>query len=328
MKIAIRADGGSTIGMGHIMRTLVLAKELAKTNYVFYVCRDGKKYLGGINKIKESGFDVVLINEYKVLEELRKITADMLITDSYYVNEEYFSNSKLYFEKTIYLDDLNDKYYDVDMIINQNIGAESWKYKANDNCELLLGCNYTMLREEFRYENPIKIKDKVVDVLITMGGADPLGATKKILDMLKNLDLRLHIVIGNNFKDIDYYKILDKQEDDKIKFYYNPNMIKVMKKCDMAIVACGSTIYELASLGIPMLGVVVAENQERVASISNEKEILINMGYINKLKKEKLIMKIQYIENFEVRAKLHRNQLKQINKNGVLNIVNKVLESE
>ena len=39
MKIAIRADGGSKIGMGHIMRTLVLAKELAKTNDVFYICR-------------------------------------------------------------------------------------------------------------------------------------------------------------------------------------------------------------------------------------------------------------------------------------------------
>ncbi|KYH34828.1 hypothetical protein CLTEP_12930 [Clostridium tepidiprofundi DSM 19306] len=34
MKIGIRADGGSKIGMGHIMRTLVLAKELAKTNNV------------------------------------------------------------------------------------------------------------------------------------------------------------------------------------------------------------------------------------------------------------------------------------------------------
>ena len=328
MKIAIRADGGSTIGMGHIMRTLVLAKELAKTNYVFYVCRCGKKYLGGINKIKESGFDVVLINEYKVLEELRKITADILITDSYDVNEEYFSNSKLYFEKTIYVDDLNDKYYDVDMIINQNIGTESWNYKTNDNCELLLGSNYTMLRKEFRHEEPIIIKDEVMDILITMGGADPLEATKKILDMIKKLDLRLHIVIGNNFKDIDYYKVLDEQENDKIKFYYNPNMIEIMKKCDLAIVACGSTIYELASLGIPMIGVVIAENQERIASISNEKEMLINMGCISKLKKEKLIMKIQYIRDLEVRTKIHKNQLKLINKNGVLNIVNKLLESE
>ncbi len=39
MKIAIRADGGAKIGMGHIMRTLVLAKELSKNHDVFYICR-------------------------------------------------------------------------------------------------------------------------------------------------------------------------------------------------------------------------------------------------------------------------------------------------
>ena len=35
MRIALRVDGGSIIGMGHIMRTLVLARELAKTNGIF-----------------------------------------------------------------------------------------------------------------------------------------------------------------------------------------------------------------------------------------------------------------------------------------------------
>ncbi|WP_286675405.1 hypothetical protein [Clostridium sp. ZBS12] len=30
MNICIRADGGSTIGRGHIMRTLVLARKLKK----------------------------------------------------------------------------------------------------------------------------------------------------------------------------------------------------------------------------------------------------------------------------------------------------------
>ena len=36
-KILIRADGGKNIGMGHIMRMLVLAKELRKScKIVFY----------------------------------------------------------------------------------------------------------------------------------------------------------------------------------------------------------------------------------------------------------------------------------------------------
>ncbi|WP_414646568.1 hypothetical protein [Clostridium tetani] len=56
MKIAIRADDGNKICMAHIMRTLVLAKELAKTNDVFYISRVDNplfsKYKSGIDKIK------------------------------------------------------------------------------------------------------------------------------------------------------------------------------------------------------------------------------------------------------------------------------------
>lgn len=102
MKIGIRADGGSCMGMGHIMRTLVLAKELAKINEVFYVCRTeinsdntiSDKYRAGIEKVKFEGFSVQLINENCVLEELRKVNADILITDSYDVNQDYFTQTK------------------------------------------------------------------------------------------------------------------------------------------------------------------------------------------------------------------------------------------
>ena len=92
MKIAIRADGGSQIGMGHIMRTLVLAKELAKINEVFYICRiDQKdtckntnwdfrienisdKYKKGIEKIISEGFNVCFVRENYLVDDIGKIS--------------------------------------------------------------------------------------------------------------------------------------------------------------------------------------------------------------------------------------------------------------
>ena len=96
MRIAIRADGGASIGMGHIMRTLVLAKEFAKNNEVFYVCRVqgdislplskienskdetlynriSDKYITGIEKVIGEGFKVLFIREENLLEDLKNI---------------------------------------------------------------------------------------------------------------------------------------------------------------------------------------------------------------------------------------------------------------
>lgn len=41
---------------------------------------------------------------------------------------------------------MNLYYFDVDFIINQNIGEEKLKYSVNDDTELFLGTNYIMLR--------------------------------------------------------------------------------------------------------------------------------------------------------------------------------------
>lgn len=108
------------------------------------------RYKPGIDKIKSEGFTVLTINEDKFIKELCKVKADCLITDSYDVNEEYFNLTKDMFKVTGYIDDTNLYYFNVDFIINQNIGAEELSYKVNKDTKLFLGTNYTMLREEFR----------------------------------------------------------------------------------------------------------------------------------------------------------------------------------
>jgi len=323
MRIAIRADGGSKIGMGHIMRTLVLAKELAKTNDVFYVCKDDAEFAGGIEKVQQEGFNVVRIKADNANEETLNVEADILITDSYNIDEEYFNLTKDYFTKTVYVDDLNCRNYKVDVLINQNIGAEKWEYSTSEQCKKLLGTQYILLREEFRQEEPILIKEESKNVLITMGGADPLEATNKLLDMIKGLDFTFHIVIGKNFRNKEVFKSMENTSENLI-FYYDPVMIDVMLKCDMAIAACGSTIYELSALGIPTLGVIVADNQEKIAEIGNQEHILINLGHINNLSKELLLSSVENLSKYETRKIIQSNQLKKINKNGVLNIVREI----
>lgn len=94
------------------------------------------RYKPGIDKIKSEGFTVLTINEDKFIKELCKVKADCLITDSYDVNEEYFNLTKDMFKVTGYIDDTNLYYFNVDFIINQNIGAEELSYKVNKDTKL------------------------------------------------------------------------------------------------------------------------------------------------------------------------------------------------
>ncbi|NFQ00895.1 UDP-2,4-diacetamido-2,4,6-trideoxy-beta-L-altropyranose hydrolase [Clostridium sporogenes] len=321
MKLAIRADGGSKIGMGHIMRTLVLAKELAKTNDVFYICKIGNplssKYKSGIDKVKAEGFDIVTINENNIINDLRNIVADCLITDSYDVNEEYFNLTKDMFKITGYIDDMNLYCFNVDFIINQNIGAEEYFYKANKDTKLFLGTNYTMLREEFRKNSNKNIKKEVQDVMITVGGADSDGITNRICDCVKDLELKFHIIVGPSFKKENIEKLVKlKNLKDNINLYFSANMIEIMKKCDIAISACGSTLYELAVCGVPALGLIIADNQEKIAYKMHEEGLIYNLGWYKDLTKDIILDNIKKISKLDNRQIIINNQ-NIINKNGV-----------
>lgn len=323
MKIGIRADGGATIGMGHIMRTLVLAKELSKTEEVFYICKSENsisgKYKSGIKKVREEGFEVKLIDENNIFEGLSNICADILITDSYEVNEEYFNNTKNIFNKTGYIDDNNLlSYYNVDFLINQNLGAEEYKYNVNEYTELLLGTKYVLLREEFR--ELVKNRDvetTVKDILVTIGGADPNYITESIVKMIKDLDFNFHIIVGPSFKDI---KTLEEMESENVKLHFNANMSKLMSNSDLAISACGSTLYELAACEVPTIGIIAAENQEKLASTMHKKGMIYNLGWFSKLEKKKVREVLTMIcNNYNYRCEMVQNQ-NPIDKYGVFNL--------
>ncbi|WP_346887103.1 UDP-2,4-diacetamido-2,4,6-trideoxy-beta-L-altropyranose hydrolase [Clostridium sp. UBA1056] len=321
MKIAIRADGGSIIGMGHIMRTLVLAKELAKTNDVFYVCRVDNplsdKYSYGIEKIKKEGFNLITINENNLVDELEKIEADCLITDSYDVDENYFMKTKVLFKKTGYFDDMNLYYFDVDFIINQNINAEDLKYNTDKRTKLLLGTSFVLLREEFRETQTKILKANVNDILITLGGSDFNNYTGRILEFIRKLEYKFHVVVGPSFNHVDELKEYE-NEYNNIKLYFNANIKELIRKCDLAISACGSTIYELSACGLPTIGLVVAENQSEIAKKMEEKEAIINLGNIEDLNKDKLVNILSMLScNLDRRIELTSNQITIINKNGV-----------
>lgn len=312
MKIFIRADGGEAIGLGHIMRTLVLAKELEKSNLVTYVCLDEKQFDKGAELVSQMGIPVIKIKEEK---DILKYSGDLIIIDKYKLQEEYYKDLKATFGKVVSIDDNCElDYYYSDIIINQNIYAKELNYKSSPETKLLLGSDYVMMRNEFNEKKTIKPKENIKDILITLGGSDSNNITEILIKELLYSGYKLHVIVGNAFTNCEDLK---KYSSENVKLYRNAKMSEVMNKCDLAITAYGSTIYELCYMGIPSLGIESAENQKRL------KEYFSKNGIITEVRFGSIIEQIQKL-NYKERMRLNSSMNKLIDGKGIKRIISKL----
>lgn len=281
--IIIRADGGKGIGMGHLMRTSVLAKELLKTQEVFYICdwnyKEGKDFL------ESQGFNVILSEN--PLETLLLYSADCILTDSYRINDYYIHKVRDKFNFVGYIDDNILLKYEADFIINQNFGAEKLDYSQCIVKDLLLGTQYLLLREEFRKEIDHRPIQQVQHILLTVGGSDLYNYAGKLLNFIYDLPFIFHVVIGPIFP---YKEQLIKayRNTKNVIFESEPKMSELIKKCDLAISSCGSTLYELGVMGIPIMGYVLADNQQEGAIRMSKAGLIEYIGTIDDITKQTL----------------------------------------
>ena len=62
--------------------------------------------------------------------------------------------------------------------------------------------------------------------------------------------------------------------DDRIRVHRNVSrMSELMKECDIAITAGGSTMYELSAIGVPMISFSFVDNQEKIVETFYQKKI-------------------------------------------------------
>lgn len=302
LKVAIRADGGAGIGMGHVMRCLSLARVFKDNGHEVYFF---SKLIDGIDVIESQGFSVVRLNNtvlenevYDVIDLLKEYMIDILIVDSYKVNESYFISLRKNVDKLVYIDDENKIDIPANVVINGNLTAEYLGYSKYDTTQiLLLGTEYNLIRDEFKDMPARIVKENVESVMITTGGSDNFSLTKKFLDMLLQADqfsnLRCNILVGSGFTNVDELIALSKIHT-RIRLFSNQSVniytgiryssvVDLMLNSDVAISAGGSTLYELTACGTPTLAFILAENQRFLVEKMAELEYIVNLGWHDEL---------------------------------------------
>ncbi|MCV3482456.1 hypothetical protein [Campylobacter sp. CNRCH_2014_0184h] len=266
----IYTNGGFKIGLGHVMRTLLLASKIQNSFNIQFVSLNNDDFISGHKLIEDSLFKLILIDGTK---NLFAIKSDYLLCDDCMVDEEFFKDCKKYFKKIICIDDeCVLKYYNVDVLINPNPYAKELAYKVNTATKFLF--NYKFLRDEFYTKKPIKIRKNINNILLTLGGSDDKNLTYEIicsiLPFIEKHNINLNVVLGGAFK---YKTELLKIQHSKLIFFENPVMSDLMMKNDMGICACGQTVYEFLFLKIPIIGLVLSEDQKRLAEYGRDRRL-------------------------------------------------------
>jgi len=243
MRVLIACEGGNGMGLGHITRCLALYRALERKGVtpVTVIRGDGavKKILG---RQRCEIFDWI-----KEKDRFLSMASgsDIVVVDSYHASKRLCEEISRRAIKALYIDDYKRIPYPAGTVVNGTIGAERFNYPKTHGVSYLLGAKYIPIRKEFCGAGERKIRKSIRNMLITFGGTDKGIFTAKLLKVLKERfpGLRYQIASG------------------KKNFSGPAKLRKLMMLSDLCISAGGQTLYELASCGLPAVGISFAENQ-------------------------------------------------------------------
>lgn len=290
--LLIRADGSSQIGTGHVMRGLALAQAWRRSGgQVVFASAETTPALTA--RVTQEGFALValpaprgsLADANQTLEQARALGAGWVVADGYTFGTAWQQAVHGHEARLLVVDDYGHAdHYHARYVLNPNLEADAGTYRSRSaDARLLLGPKYALLREEFGRAAPrTRVAGSTVPrVLVTLGGSDPENVTAKVVAALHGLaGIETIVVVGGSNPHLAKLEAAVRGSVAAIHLTTNVrDMPALMAEADLAIAAGGSTVWELCSVGLPMLLLVLAENQTSVASALDRAGAAVNLGH-------------------------------------------------
>jgi len=291
--LLIRADANVAIGTGHVMRCLALAQawEEGGGKAVFAMA----ELLPLVReRLASEGMEIVSVEEYPGSREdattvgrmAHRLSADWIVVDGYHFDAGYQRELKASALHVLAVDDDGRcEHYWADVVLNQNIHAGENLYSSREPyTRLLLGLLYILLRREFGRWSEWKRQIPEVGrrVLITMGGSDPDNVTSLAIGafLQANIpDKEAIVVLGGSSPQLGSVQALAAQSSGSVRLLEDSsNMPELMAWADMALIAGGGTLWELLSMGCPVLSYARNSVQQQINSKLESEGLIRGLG--------------------------------------------------
>lgn len=270
MRVVVRADSSSQIGIGHVVRCHTLARALrARGAHVIFVC---EALPGNIS-------DMVARDGFVVEASMQAISqCDWLIIDHYGLDEEFERAQRARATRILVIDDLANRRHDCDLLLDQNLYPDMqrrYSGRVPSGAKLLIGPRHALLREEFALAaSEAKRRTALGRILVSFGGSDPTDESSKTLRalaMLRLAGVRIDLLVGAANPRTAALEELAREVPGCHLLAGTSQMARLMLDSDLMIGAGGSTTWERCCLALPALVIAVAENQFPIAAAVAER---------------------------------------------------------
>jgi UDP-2,4-diacetamido-2,4,6-trideoxy-beta-L-altropyranose hydrolase len=298
MRLLIRADATTSMGTGHLMRCTALGQAWQEQRgTVEFLTRCENTALVG--RLEAEGFNVRQLganSDWDAFDAAAKSAPDAaLVLDGYDFDAEYQKRARSFFQPLLVIDDLADlPRYSADLVLNQNIYAAELRYAHESHTRLLLGCQWALLRREFRRWRDWRREIPAVGrrVLVTLGGSDPDNVTLRVVQAFQCTgladELEIQVVAGAGNPHLPELEETARASRN-IRLCSNVrDMPALMAWADIAVTGAGSTCWETSFMGLPSLTIILAENQKRIAEGLERVGAAINLGCQQDLSSESI----------------------------------------
>jgi UDP-2,4-diacetamido-2,4,6-trideoxy-beta-L-altropyranose hydrolase len=265
-RLVIRADGDARIGMGHVMRCLALAEAwIAFGGSVRLACTAVPPSVA--ERYHDLGAEVALHDRWPPDEVLDG--ADAVVADGLGISDADLADFAAGATLAVIDDMAHRTHYPAAVIVNQNLHATPDLYAGKTDAQLCLGPSHALLRREFRASANHEIREEVAEILVLLGGADPKGYSRRVLEAVSAAtdtaphDPEILLLVGAaNPARADLERRASLLPGRILVRHDVRDMAGLFGRVDLAVSAAGSTVLEMAALGVPMI--IAAQNESEI----------------------------------------------------------------
>lgn len=290
-KIYFRADAGAGIGYGHFIRSLALA-DMLKSDFecVMFTQEPTPYQISEAEKVcplvslpaDESKFEKFL--EYLTGEEI-------VVLDNYFYTTEYQQLIKDKGCKLVCIDDIHDKKFVADVVINHGI-VSAEEYDVADYTQVFTSPKYAMLRSPFLQQQPVEKRSG--SWVVTIGGLDEPNITTLAVKTLQEIGVKdITVIVGDGFK----HRVELEKTGVKILSRLTAQQMAETFAAAENVLCCASTVcYEALSQGCKVYAGWYVDNQLEIYAGLKKNRYVVPLENLTELRQNVLLQNVQVKE--------------------------------